>query len=95
MRRKHPKRRAPQRAVRYQVEFHYEPGQRGATLAPYADALVLLTSDTTLDEALALAHNINTAAHRFDAEQRVLEAQATELRTHLADLERRLRETRE
>jgi hypothetical protein len=78
----------------YRVSIHHEPGPPSFDLAAYADALVQLHGNAALDAALNLAHNINTAAHQFDAERQLLEANADDLRARLMAIEERLRAAR-
>ncbi|HWQ13882.1 MAG TPA: hypothetical protein VNL77_13870 [Roseiflexaceae bacterium] len=79
---------------RYTVIVQREPAPPQLDLAAYADSLVLLHGNAALDAALNLAHNINTAAHQFASERQLLEANADDLRTRLAQIEERLRTVR-
>ncbi|MEN9937562.1 MAG: hypothetical protein RLZZ387_4141 [Chloroflexota bacterium] len=76
---------------RFRITFHPEPVSSPVDLAAIADALVMLHGDATLDAALKLAHNINTAEHEFETERQLLEARADDLRLHLEEIEARLR----
>lgn len=88
------KKRRRQKAERYTIVLHRELTPPQFDLAAYADSLILLHGDATLDAALNLAHNINTAAHQFASERQLLEASADDLRTRLAQIEERLRTAR-
>lgn len=88
------KRKRAKGQQRYTVVLHREPAPQQHNLAAYADSLVLLHGDAALDAALNLAHNINTAAHQFDAERQLLEANADDLRARLTAIEERLRTAR-
>jgi UDP-2,3-diacylglucosamine pyrophosphatase LpxH len=79
---------------RFIISLHREPAPAHFDLAAYADSLILLHGDATLDAALNLAHNINTAAHQFASERQLLEASADDLRTRLAQIEEWLRTAR-
>lgn len=88
------RRKRRKRAERYTVVLHREPAPAHFNLAAYADSLVLLHGNETLDAALNLAHNINTTAHQFASERLLLEANADDLRARLAEIEERLRAAR-
>jgi hypothetical protein len=79
---------------RFVVKLRPDPVSSPIDLAAVADALVLLHGNAALDAALKLAHNINTAEHEFEAERQLLEARADDLRSHLAEIEARLRTAR-
>lgn len=70
----------------------YMPGDAGDGLAHLAEALVLLHGDATLDAALRLAHNFNTAAVQQHSRRRFLDEVAASLRDQLAAVERQMHE---
>jgi hypothetical protein len=90
-----PKRTSKRRQPQYGVELEYDSSRQLTDLAPYAEALLALYGNQQLDEALTLAHNINTSAHQFDLTQSILLNEANELRMRLAELEERLRAKRD
>jgi hypothetical protein len=52
-------------------------GESGDGLANLADALLLLTGDPALDEAVEIAHNFNIVKIQRQSRRRVLEHAAT------------------
>jgi hypothetical protein len=67
-------------------------GESGAGLANLADALLLLTGDPALDEAVKIAHNFNIAKVQRQSRRRVLEHAASTLRDQLLAVEHQIHE---
>ncbi len=67
-------------------------GDSGDGLANLADALLLLTGDPTLDEAVKLAHNFNITRAQRQSRRRILEHAASTLRDQLVAVEQQIDE---
>ena len=61
-------------------------GESGAGLANLADALLLLTGDPALDEAVKIAHNFNIVKVQRQTRRRALQQAAGTLREQLATI---------
>jgi hypothetical protein len=78
--------------MRVCTDIEYVPREdvdAGITLL--ADALLLLTTDTTVDAALCVAQQLAQTTFQRHARQRALERHASELRAQLDSVEQQLR----
>lgn len=74
------------------IEVSYAPGELSeAGLTLLADAVTLITADPDVEAALAVARQLAQTTFQQQAHQRLLERQASELRTVLDAIEEKLR----
>jgi hypothetical protein len=74
----------------FKIELLHEAG-KPINLALLADALLLLHTDSSLDTALQLAHDLNATSFQQRVHNRALNTAADALRVRLAQIEDRLR----
>lgn len=79
-------------AVRITAQITRVPGEIGPGLVVLADALLLLTGDPTLDEAVKIAHNFNILKAQRQSRRRALEHAASTLRDQLLAVEHQMHE---
>ena len=82
----------PENLPRLTASITHVAGESGDGLANLADALLLLTGDPALDEAVEIAHNFNIAKVQRQSRRRALEHAASTLRDQLLVVEQQIHE---
>ncbi|MEI7769317.1 MAG: hypothetical protein WCF99_01025 [Chloroflexales bacterium] len=82
----------PEHLPRLTASATWVSGDGGDGLTALADALLLITADPALDEALRIAHTFTINSVHRQSRRRILEHAASTLRDHLLSIEQQLHE---
>ncbi len=82
----------PENLPRVTASVIHVGGDPGAGLTHLADALLRMTGDPVLNEAVTIAHHFNTIKVHRQSRRRVLEYTASTLRDQLLVVEQQLHE---